>query len=179
MRVDAISTACLKRGMTSRRQIEANRRNAARSTGPSSPEGRAASSANALRHGILSNRFIADHENYEVFTRLLTDLVAEYEPETALESLLVERLAMLFWRERRLATAEAEQANLIYANSSSPFGSGSRNVPIANQYLVGRYQGMLGRQIKETLRDLRDERDRRLRQIGQPVAEETNGFEDI
>jgi hypothetical protein len=43
--------------MTSRRQIEANRRNAQRSTGPSTPEGLAISSANATRHGVLSSRF--------------------------------------------------------------------------------------------------------------------------
>lgn len=159
--------------MTSRRQAEANRRNALRSTGPTSPEGRAASSRNAITHGVLSNHFVAGHEDQELFAGLLEGLVAEFQPETAMESLLVERLAMLFWRERRLAVAEAEQADLHFAEGIGPYGGGRRNVPIIDQYLVGRYQGMLGRQIKETLRDLRQERESRLLHIGLP-----NGGDD-
>jgi hypothetical protein len=118
----------------------------------------------------LSNHFVAGHENHELFARLLEDLVAEFQPETAMESLLVERMAMLFWRERRLAIAEAEQAELHFGDGIGPFGSGRRNVPIIDQYLVGRYQGMLGRQIKETLRDLRQERESRLLHIGLPIG---------
>lgn len=161
--------------MTTRRQAEANRQNALRSTGPRTPEGRAASSRNAVRHGVLSNNFVAEHEDHDTFQRLLEGLVAEFEPETAIESLLVERLAMLFWRERRLAVAESEQADLHFMQSGGPFGGGGpRNVPIVNQYLVGRYQGMLGRQIKETLRDLRESKESRLRQIDLQNNDNTN-----
>lgn len=158
--------------MTSRRRAEANRQNALRSTGPRTPEGRAASSRNATRHGVLSNHFVAGHENHDLFARLLDDLIAEFQPETSMESLLVERLAMLFWRERRLAIAESEQVDLHFSESAGPFGGGGpRNVPIINQYLVGRYQGMLGRQIKDTLRDLRQEREGRLLQIEPPFVD--------
>lgn len=169
----------VQESMTSRRQMRANRENAARSTGPNTPEGRAVSSANAVRHGILSNRFIADHENRDVFAELLGDLITEFEPETALESLLVERLAILFWRERRLAAAEAEQANLHYLDAAVPFRSGPQSMPIANQFLIGRYQGLLGRQIKDALKDLRDERDRRLRRIQLPIVDELSGEDEF
>lgn len=157
--------------MTSRRQSEANRQNALRSTGPRTPEGRAASSRNAVTHGVLSTNFVAGHENQEKFELLLEGLIAEFEPETAMESLLVERLAMLFWRERRLAVAESEQADLHFAQSRGPNGCEPRSVPIISQYLVGRYQGMLGRQIRDTLRDLRQERNGRLRYIEPPYPE--------
>jgi len=160
--------------MTGRRQAEANRRNALRSTGPRTPEGRAASSRNALRHGVLSNHFIAGHENRELFERLLEELVAEFEPETAMEALLVERLAMLFWRERRLAVAEAEQADLQFAQSGGPYGGEQRNVPIVHQYLAGRYQGMLGRQIKDALRDLRELKESRFWQIDPTIDDISN-----
>src|SRR4051812_42325093 len=43
-----------KRGPTSERQREANRQNAAKSTGPKTEEGKAASSANALQHGVFA-----------------------------------------------------------------------------------------------------------------------------
>lgn len=154
--------------MTSKRQTEANRRNALQSTGPRTPEGRAASSKNAITHGVLSNKFLAGHESNEAFQVLLEGLIAEFEPETAIESLLVERLAMLFWRERRLAVAESEQADLQFAQSVDPYGGGPRNVPIVHQYLAGRYQGMLGRQIKDTLRDLREAKESRLREVELP-----------
>jgi hypothetical protein len=95
-----------------------------------------------------------------------------------MKSLLVERLAMLFWRERRLAVAESEQADLHFSQSAGPFGGGGpRNVPIVNQYLVGRYQGMLGRQIKETLRDLREAKESRLRQLEIQNYDSTNDGE--
>jgi hypothetical protein len=119
---------------------------------------------------VLSTQFLASHENRDLFANLLEELVAELQPETARESLLVERLAMLFWRERRLAIAESEQADLHFAEGGGPYGSGQRNVPIIDQFLVGRYQGMLARQIKETLRDLRDERESRLLDIGLPIG---------
>jgi hypothetical protein len=163
--------------MTSRRQADANRRNATRSTGPRTPEGRAISSANAVRHGVLSNRFVAGHENPDLFRMLREDLVAEFEPETTFESLLVERLAMLFWRERRLAVAESEQVDLQFAQGGGPNGGEPRSLPIVSQFLVGRYQGMLGKQIKETIRDLRAAQQSRLRYIEFTDVDAANGGE--
>lgn len=165
--------------MTSRRQIAANRRNALRSTGPSTLEGRAISSANATRHGILSSRFVAAHEDGALFAELRTQLMEEFEPATPLELMLVERLAMLFWRERRLASAEAEQVTRQFEAASDPYsGSAARHPPIIDQYLVGRYQGMLGRQIRDTLKDhLREERERHLQVIEAIESEEADDGE--
>lgn len=152
--------------MASKKQTEANRRNARRSTGPSTLAGRAASSANAIRHGILSNRFLAEHEDREAFNALRAGLIVDCAPVTNLEFILVERLAMLFWRERRLAAAEAEQVERQFNNARDPFGGGQlSNLPLTEQHLVGRYQSTLGRQIKDTLRELREEQDRRIHTI--------------
>jgi hypothetical protein len=41
------------------KQMEANRRNAQKSTGPKTPDGRAVSKMNALKHGILSKEVLA------------------------------------------------------------------------------------------------------------------------
>jgi hypothetical protein len=177
-RLDDEKRMCFFSAMASRRQSEANRRNAQRSTGPRTPEGRAVSSANATRHGVLSNRFVAEHEVREDFDELRNQLMRDFEPGTTLEMMLVERLAMLFWRERRLAAAEAEKLQRRYASARDPFSGGSsQNLPIIEQYLVGRYQGLLGRQIRDTLRDLRDERDRHLRMIEGRRSDE--GGEDL
>lgn len=102
----------------------------------------------------------------------------DFEPETSLELMLVEGLVMLFWRERRLAAAEAEQLQRRFDAASDHFsGQTSRTLPIIDQCLVGRYQGMLGRQIRETLRDLREERERHLRVIEAMESEETGDGE--
>jgi len=164
--------------MTSRRQIAANRRNARLSTGPRTSEGRAASSANATRHGILSNRFIPPHEDRDLFNELLEELLDEFGPDSALELMLVERLAILFWRERRLAAAEAEQVQQQFEAARNAFNdSRAQNVSIGEQYLVGRYQGMLGRQIRDTLRDLEDAYERRL-QLIEPMQSDGEADEE-
>ena len=92
--------------MTSERQIAANRRNAQRSTGPRSPEGREISSRNAQQHGVLSQRVTTDVEENELYESMLNGLMDEYGPRSETEILLVERLANLFWRERRLIQTE-------------------------------------------------------------------------
>ena len=148
--------------MTTEKQIAANRRNARKSTGPKSAAGKAASGRNALKHGVLSRQAIAAHEDREAYEALLGQIVEEFGPETALECALVERLSILIWREKRLAQAEAElvRRNYELAQEFTAIGE-MESVPLQDQYLIGRYQGMLGRQIRDTLKDLRAERDQR------------------
>ena len=53
--------------MTSKKQIEANRRNAKKSTGPKTEEGKAKSSMNALKHGLTSQRVWLNEEEKKDF----------------------------------------------------------------------------------------------------------------
>ena len=90
--------------MTSYRQIEANRRNALKSTGPKSQEGKHASRCNALRHGLTAETVIGaleDAEDYKAFEAAIT---ADYDARSAVERELVLRLASLLWRLRRAMT---------------------------------------------------------------------------
>lgn len=155
--------------MATEKQIAANRRNARQSTGPKTAKGKARSSENALQHGVLSEKAISHYEEHEKFNALLAQLVAEFAPETALESTLVERIAILLWREKRLAAAEAEQITgqnkLADSDEESRYFLIQRTLPLPQQVLIGRYQGLLGRQIREALRDLRDEQERRLKVV--------------
>lgn len=93
--------------MASDRQIRANRRNALASTGPRSEEGKAAVAANALRHGLTARQIVLQGEDPAEFEALRASLVSELRPETALEGVLVDRLAGLFWRLRRIPRFEA------------------------------------------------------------------------
>jgi len=95
----------------SEKQLAANRRNAQSSTGPRTPEGKARSRWNALKHGVLSKSLIpeplAEQESRRDYSRLLDALREDLGCATALEEMLVERIAACYWRLGRLTRAEA------------------------------------------------------------------------
>ncbi len=92
--------------MTSEKKAEANRRNALKSTGPRTPEGKAAVSLNALRHGILSQKILLPEEDEEALRELGVRLRDELQPVGELENLLVDRIITAYWRLRRLGRVE-------------------------------------------------------------------------
>ena len=92
--------------MTSYRQIEANRRNALKSTGPKSEEGKQASRCNALRHGLTAETVIGSLENAEDYKAFEAAITADYDAQSAVERELVLRLASILWRLRRATTME-------------------------------------------------------------------------
>jgi hypothetical protein len=93
--------------MVSRKQLEANRANAKRSTGPKSDAGKARSRMNALKHGFSSQEIVLEGENAEQFDALRAQLEAEFDPSSVIERELVDRLATLLWRLRRVPVLEA------------------------------------------------------------------------
>jgi hypothetical protein len=81
--------------MTSYRQIEANRRNALRSTGPKTESGKHISRCNAVRHGLTAETVIGvleDTEDYKAFEAAIT---ADYDAQSS-----------VLWRLRRATTME-------------------------------------------------------------------------
>lgn len=93
--------------MASEAQIAANRANASKSTGPKTEEGKAASSLNALKHGLCAERLIIDEEDPAAFEALRADYLERYRPVGLAETRLVERIAQVAWRRERGALAEA------------------------------------------------------------------------
>jgi hypothetical protein len=94
--------------MTSFRQIEANRRNAVRSTGPRTEEGKQQSRRNALRHGLTAETVIDGLEDSEDYRAFEAAVIADYDARTAVERELVLRLASLLWRLRRIISIETD-----------------------------------------------------------------------
>src|SRR5262249_13379210 len=92
--------------MTSYRQIEANRRNALKSTGPKSEEGKQASRCNALRHGLTAETVIGSLEDAEDYKAFEAAITADYDAQSAVERELVLRLASILWRLRRATSIE-------------------------------------------------------------------------
>src|SRR5580704_13114481 len=93
--------------MATEKQIEANRLNAQKSTGPKTPEGRAAVRLNGVTHALTAETIVLKGESQADFTNLLNSLEAEHDPVTPTEEALVTQLGMAAWRLRRLYHQEA------------------------------------------------------------------------
>lgn len=91
----------------SERKAKANKENAQLSTGPRSAAGKASSSQNALQHGLLSRKLLLPHESADEFNALMGQLQNELNPVGTLELAMVERIAIAYWRQRRLVAAES------------------------------------------------------------------------
>src|SRR5713226_2261728 len=87
--------------MTSEAKIEANRRNAFKSTGPKTEWGRARARLNALRHGMTAKQLVATDEDFGDFARFSAELRATLAPADAVEEQLVESIVVSTWRLRR------------------------------------------------------------------------------
>src|SRR5262245_44010785 len=109
--------------MTSVRQIEANRHNALRSTGPKTDNGKQRSRRNALRHGFPAKTVIEPLESRNEYRAFEAAILSEYLPQTPVEQELVRRLASLFWRLRRATSIETGllrmQSDILQAFRSS------------------------------------------------------------
>ena len=134
----------------SQRKIEANRRNAKKSTGPKTAKGKAKSSWNSTRHGLLSQRLpLIYGKTKKHFTRLLKSLQQDLEPVGTLEELLVEKIAQTYWR---LGVAAWHEGDAF--EKGKPF----TGAPI---YSITRYQTTINRQLFQAMNQL--ERLQRLR----------------
>jgi len=93
----------------SEKQLEANRKNAQKG-GVRTKEGKAIVRYNALKHGLLAKEAIVTvgdgAENPKEFNALLADLKTELKPEGTLEEILIEKIAVAYWRLRRACRYE-------------------------------------------------------------------------
>ena len=97
-------------------QLTANQRNAAKSTGPTTPEGRTVSKMNALKHGILSREVVVSgrkiNESSRQFKALHRRFADELNPVGPMEEMLVDQIVTTHWRLRRVLTAESAEIAL-------------------------------------------------------------------
>jgi hypothetical protein len=91
--------------MSSELKRETARINGAKSQGPVTPEGKARSSANSRRHGLTAS-VLLEGESDEHFQLLLADFLVQFQPQTGVETDLVEVMAIARWRLRRLLSIE-------------------------------------------------------------------------
>ena len=94
--------------MSSLRQIEANRRNAQKSTGPTSVTGKAVSSMNALKTGIHAKSLLLPSEKLADLEQLIDEYYQSHNPTTPEARSLVDDLIYGEWLKRRLRAAETQ-----------------------------------------------------------------------
>ena len=92
--------------MTSERQKAANQANASYSTGPKTPEGKAAVRFNPVRHGLLARDVALPGEDADAFEDLRDQVRENLSPVGPIEEFLVDRVVNAMWRLQRLTRAE-------------------------------------------------------------------------
>jgi hypothetical protein len=149
--------------MATEKQIQANRANAKRSTGPVTEEGKQASSQNARRHDQLSSCIVLKAESTPKFDDLMDSLLAEFQPQTANETALVETMAVARWKLSRnwimhTALLEVETIKQDPAAGNAPVITALAFKSLADSshslHLLHRYEVSLDRQYSRALNNL-------------------------
>jgi len=134
--------------MSTKNQIKANRRNAQKSTGPRTSEGKAAVSQNAVKHGLTAVQDIISSESQAEFDLHRGRILAELAPETPMESMLAERIVGLSWRLKRICTIQNQTIDALkQRNTSNPLAKLTKS-------LMMRYQDPSNQAASESARDL-------------------------
>jgi len=87
-------------------KVEANQRNALKSTGPRTPAGKSVVASNAVKHGLLSREVLLPEEDRSAFRALAVGLLDSLQAVGALEHLLVDGIVAAAWRLRRVHVIE-------------------------------------------------------------------------
>jgi hypothetical protein len=149
--------------MATEAQIEANRRNAAKSTGPRTPEGKARVRRNATRHGLCSGIALMAEEGPEFeadFKLLHEDLRIEHQPNGPTEDILVFKMAQSVFFTDRAAVLLADKLNSNDHPDALPHIS-----------LMLRYHTTADRAFARHLNDLRKLQNERRQEEENAVAE--------
>ena len=162
--------------MATVRQIEANRRNAQRSTGPTTAEGKNKARYNAVKHGLTAASAVLPHEDPNTFQQLRDALIESYAPATPAELMLVDMVAHSYWRLLRARRVERaslalhiealKQRNDLPTTPDLDDDAGiaaAFDDPNNNFVLMDRYQNNVERSYYRALEALRKCQNDRLR----------------
>ena len=151
--------------MATLKQIEANRRNALKSTGPRTPEAKAAVRMNSLRNGLRARTVVLPGENPEEFHQLCNELEAEWQPQSRTEQFYVEQMAISQWK---LARVEVAEKSIVKQELKA-----SSQIPLIDR--LWQCQHRLERSFARAQRELERLQNSRRHQVQQPaeVAHQT------
>jgi hypothetical protein len=98
--------------MLSEKQLEANRENAKKSTGPTTVKGKARSRLNALRHGLTGQTVVMPEEDMEVYNKFTNEIAGSFDTTNPVERQLAFCYASYLWRINRAAAIEQNMFTL-------------------------------------------------------------------
>ena len=143
--------------MATQKQLEANRLNAKRSTGPKSGEGKRVVAQNALKHGVFSKQILLNGESKKEFEALKMEFYDQFQPQGFLERLFCERTLTAAWRLSRVTQMESMLIN--HAESKSYSNNGIIEVlggyEVEELALLSRYEITLEKILFRSLEELR------------------------
>ena len=113
----------------SEKQIEANRMNALKSTGPKTLKGKEKAAQNALKFGFTAKKFIIPDEEKKDFDEYHQKMINVLKPNTILTEELVLNISMAFWKSRRYANLESIVVKIGQLNESEKYSQ-----PFSNDY---------------------------------------------
>jgi hypothetical protein len=104
----------------SKKQLAANRRNAKRSTGPCTPQGKAIVSKNGLKNGFSSDQIVIKSEDRAQFDLHRSQMIEELAPDTPVESYLADRIVKLSWKLQRIDYIQNQTIDALAAPKTGP-----------------------------------------------------------
>jgi len=135
--------------MTSERQVETNRQNAKKSTGPRTPTGKAVVALKGMKHGLLSRECLIKGESETDLIAFGKRLRTQLAPVGELELLLVDRVVSTAWRLRRLVAVE----KLLFDCEAKP-DHAFNNYGREKMSVLSRYEVTLERSLYKALHEL-------------------------
>lgn len=155
--------------MATEKQINANRLNAEKSTGPTTEDGKAKSAANSIKHGLLAKTKLLSSEKPEDYSDHRNLIFEAIQPVGKFEELLTEKIVVLHWRLNRLLSIECDilsnnELDEVYFNfgKQGPKTLGTRFKSNTNSLsILSRYESMLERTLIRVMNQIERLQDRR------------------
>lgn len=174
--------------MATQKQIDANRRNAQKSTGPKTDAGKASSKFNSLKHGMTAATAVLPYEDPHAYVELREALISHYAPANPIEAMLVETVANAYWRLLRVRRVETATITLGIrglekrhdVNLESEFAGDGAIAVLLNQDKdtlrnVERHQARIERCYFQAIEALRKAQKDRLREERLTTAQPAKG----
>ena len=116
-----MSVTDISEARPSSKRSDAARANGAKSRGPITPEGKAASARNGIRHALAIRSIVLPWESDPEAAALLEELVDKYQPADPVERRMVEMLATHQWQQYRAVSIQQGLFKNAAARSRAAF----------------------------------------------------------
>jgi hypothetical protein len=165
------------RSTATRRQVTANRRNALRSTGPRTLEGKQIAARNAIKHGLTSTSVLLPGDDPAEYQRFATGIRIYWSPFGEQEKFLMQIIIDSAWVRLRFSKIEAGVLRFLLSDDVEP----GVLADASNRVLetLSRYGTTKERTLTRAMRDLERLQDRRRRNASRPIEEQLALSRDI